>query len=219
MHLAASTSDYLAGASVLVALIGVIVAVAAAVYAKRSADATDEAVGMARTEHQEFLAELRRHARFVLTLTAQNEGPAGVVTTEGSVMPFRLEVGLSNEGTRAAGQTTVNVLFPSRYRPDATWSGPQGGPLEAMASTMATDEMLHDGVSQVEASYLSKVLPRVGRRDHGVLFGQFGVTVPAPGEPPVLVPIRLYADADELANDDKPMVERVFRVRHSQAPS
>ena len=99
MHHAASTSDYIAGASVLVALIGVIVAVAAALYAKRSADATDEAVDMARTEHQEFLAEiLRRRARFVLTLSAQGEGPDGVVRSGGSSLYLRFEVGLAERG-------------------------------------------------------------------------------------------------------------------------
>src|SRR3954451_11998074 len=106
---AASTSDYIAAASVLVALIGVIVAVVAALYAKRSADATDEAVDMARTEHQEFVAQLRRRARFVLTLDVDGASADGeiVTTSDGPTMGVIVRVGLTNVGERAAGQTTM----------------------------------------------------------------------------------------------------------------
>ena len=66
-------------------LAGVALALVAALYAKRSADSTDQAVslardevGMARTEHEEFLRQLRRGRGF--------DSPSGPYTPNPTTM-------------------------------------------------------------------------------------------------------------------------------------
>jgi hypothetical protein len=201
---AASTSDFIATASVLVALIGVIVAVVAALYAKRSADATDEAVGMARTEHQEFLAQLRRRARFALTLDVDEANADGevITTSDGPTTGLVVRVGLKNVGERAAGQTTIRVLVP---RPvGARWTGTRPSVVPER-----TTEQLGVGENQVEAWYVTKVLPRVGLRENPVEAVKIGAHVPSE------LPIRFRADADELAEDDDAVIDRLFVVRRA----
>jgi hypothetical protein len=199
---AASTSDYIAVASVLVALIGVIVAVVAALYAKRSADATDEAVDMARTEHQEFLAQLRRRARFSLTLDVEGADADGEIVTQATTIGLVVRVGLTNVGEKAAGQTTMRVLLPRGS--DARWVGTQ-----TTLDPEPTTELLGVRENEVEASYIEKVLPQVGRRDNPVAALSLGVRVPSE------IPIRFRAAADELADDDDAVIDRLFVVRRA----
>ena len=159
VHLAASTSDFVALIGVIVAVVAAWYAKRSADYAKRSADTADEAVGMARTEHREFLAQLRRRARFSLTLEVDGADADGVIVTQATAIGLVVRVGLTNVGEKAAGQTTMPVFLPRGS--DARWSGAQ-----TTRDPEPTTELLGVGENQVAASYVEKVLPQVGRRDN-----------------------------------------------------
>lgn len=103
-------------------------------YAKRSADSTAEAlslardeVNMAKTEHAEFLRQLRARARFRLLPRPLYPEPDddGVIRVDASTVRVLVEFGLKNVGDRAAGETVLNVLAP-RSVSNFRWSGPRG---------------------------------------------------------------------------------------------
>ena len=206
---AASSSGYVVALVVLVVLIGAIVGVIAVldVKRKRSADATDEAVDAAGPWYREFGARFRRRAKFVLTLDAEGVGADGELVT-GSANPtiVRISVGLTSDAD--AGQTTMQVLVPRAC--DAGWVGARD-----TVAPEPTTEVLRVGEEQVEASYLTKVLPQVGRRDNPVASLTVTVRVPPRGEGAVRIPIRFRAFADELAVGEDPVIDRVFSVRRS----
>ena len=61
----------------------------------------------------------------------------------------------------------------------------------------------------MDASYVEKVLPQVGRRDNPVAALRLVARVPS------VIPIRFRAAADELADDDDAVIDRLFVVRRA----
>jgi hypothetical protein len=200
--------------SLVVAVIGLVVAVAAALWAKQSADAADHTRNMARQEHEVFLRERRARARFTLNLAVRHPTPDkdGVIRTDGSGVFAVVEVGLTNEGDRAAGQTTLKVLAPPQAE-QPMWCGPGGESVSGRRSAADTTETLtdpNDG-SQLTARYLDEVLPRVGQRYHPVR--HFCFRVDLSDRRSVAIPLRFCASADELPDDEPaPVVDEVVRI-------
>jgi hypothetical protein len=189
-------------------------------YAKRSADATNQAltlardeVDMARTEHNEFLRQLQARARLVVELSAKGANDDGVLRMGGTAGTVIVRVGLSNDGERAAGATVINVLVPRRTESFA-WCGPNGEPLPDLPSPEPIPETLTgpDG-REVEAAYIAAELPRVGLKAHLVRFVKFYVTLPQ-DRSDVVVPIYARASADELPDDVDEVTHRLdVRIR------
>jgi hypothetical protein len=191
-------------------------AAAVAVFnARRSANAADESAGLAREEvemmreeHQVWLNRTNARADLHLTLKIVGADDQGVLWTEGSSAFVRVEVGTSNDGERAAGRTTFNVLAPrgTRY---LRWCGPGGEELADVRPPAQTSEALTypDG-RVVESDCLYATLPEVGLRTPEVRFLSFSVNFPEPVEAgaEVVVPIRAKASADELPEDVEEVV-------------
>jgi hypothetical protein len=165
-------------------------------------------------QFREFLRRSRARARFDLTLNAANAAVDGVVRTEGNHLSLRVEVGIDNVGDLAAGQTVINVMFP-RWLDVIGWCGPNGQEIEpARASVAQTSEMLKaaDG-SEVEASYLTKTVERVGTKPGHVLNFMCFVDVPQEGRREI--PFRLKVQADEIPSDvDEYVLGLVVGVEH-----
>jgi hypothetical protein len=206
---------WVALASLVVAVASVIVALRAARDSKRSADATDRAVAlahdeveMARKEHDEFLRGLRARARFRLSLRSRPEPEDGVISVDASTVQVRVEIGLKNEGDRAAGETVLNVVAP-RHVLDFRWCGPQGEAVPDAGPPAETPEELSDAQGRAwPGQYLSKILPRVTRRSHYATFVSLGIVVPRTGERSV--PVKVTAQADELPDDVDEAVEHLM---------
>jgi hypothetical protein len=208
----AATSGYVVALIIFAVLIGVIVGVIAVldVKRKRSADPTDEAVAGAGPWYRVFLARFRSRARFVLTLDAEGAGPGGEVVAPSAdpELVLRVSVGVTNASEADAGQTTMKVLVPRGC--DAQWVGAR-----TTVDPEPTTELLGVGESQVEASYLTMILPQVGRRDNPVATLTMTVRVPPRGEGAAQIPIRFRAFAEELGVGEDPVIDRVFCVRRS----
>lgn len=206
----AASSGYAVAFIVLVVLIGVIVGVIAVldVKQKRSAKAGGEAVDKATPWYREYRARFRRRARFVLTLDAEGVGPSGEVVTASAnpTIGLRISVGLTSDAD--AGRTTMTVLVPRAC--DARWDHAR-----TTLEPEATTELLDVAGEEVEASYLTTVLPQVGRGDNPVATLTVTVHVPPRGEGAVRIPIRFRAFADELGVGEDPAIDRVFSVRRS----
>jgi hypothetical protein len=206
-------------------LAGVLLALVAAWYAKRSADSADKAlalardeVGMARTEHQEFLRQLQARARFRLTPRPVYPPPddEGVLRTDAGTVTVRVEIGLKNDGERAARETVINAVIP-RYVNDFRWSGPSGEMLRDAGPPSPTTEALTDAEGNGHVGqYLALILPSVTRRSHYVRYFQFSIEVLHTGRT-VSVPLRVTAEADELP-DDEPEASEQLMVRVIQHP-
>jgi hypothetical protein len=195
-------------------LAGVLLAVVAAMYAKRSADAANHAVSLARdeinmakAEHSEFLRQLRARARFRLTLRILEPEPGqdGVIRALGSVRVLA-EVGLKNIGERAAGETLLQVIAP-RNVANFRWSGPKGEARPDLLAALETPEELTDDNGKVHlGQYLDRGIERVTRRTYYVAFFAFDVETPPTGVRSV--PVRVTAEADELPDDEPEASER-----------
>ena len=207
---AASRSGFVVALIVFVVLIGLIVGVIAVLdlKRKRSAHATDEAVERAGPWYREFAARFRRRARFLLTLDAEGVGPSGEIVTASAnpTIGLRISVGLTSDAD--AGQTTMQVLVPRGC--DAGWVGATD-----TVEPEPTTEVLAVGEERMEASYLTKVLARVGPGDNPVATLTVAVRVPPRGEGAARIPIRFRAFADELGVGEDPVIDRVFSVRRS----
>ena len=168
-------------------------------------------------QFREFLRRSRARARFALTLTAANADAEGVIRTEGNAASVRVEVGIDNKGTLAAGETVINVMFP-RWLDVLGWCGPNGQEIERARSSIAqTSETLEapDG-SEVEASYLVKTVDRVGTKPGHVFNFMCFVDVPETGR--LEIPLRLKVQADEIPNDVDEYVEDVVIGVEFKAP-
>ena len=180
------------------------------------------ALRMGHTEHREFLARLRARADFVGTVKFPQAADTGdeVVTlvTEGNSGNIRIEVGLKNEGDRAAGFTVLNLVVPAWARHSVRWSGPLGEELGTRSPPAETDEQLTDPAGETTgAVYLALELPRVARRPHYVKFAWLQFDVQPGGER--WVPVRFTAQADELPDDiDEISVRRTLRILHAGHP-
>lgn len=194
------------GAS-LTGAIGLVIAVAAALYAKRSAESAKEAVAVARAqfelmeeEHQWLSTERKASADLAITLTCPIADEDGVVRTSATSTNAPIEIGIENTGDKAAGPTTVNLLAPTTL-PHLRWTGPNGEDEPDGSRTAKTSEpLIDDAGKHVDAKYLSKQLPRVGVRDHIVLFVRFSADTP-PGSEPFHIPFKATASADEMPGD------------------
>lgn len=180
------------------------------------------ALGMSFSEHREFLARLRARADFVGTVrfpqAADTDGEIVTLITEGNGGTIRIEVGLKNQGDRAAGLTVLNLIVPAWAREFLTWSGPLGQDLAERSTPAPTDERLSDptGVS-MDAVYLALELPRVARRPHYVKFARLQFDVAIGGER--WVPVRFTVQADELPDDvDELSVRRTLRILQASHP-
>jgi hypothetical protein len=199
-------------------LAGLALAAVAAWYAKRSSDATDRAVSlardeveMARAEHAEFLRQLQARAKFQFTVRPTPEpGDDGVIRVDATVACVTVEIGLRNVGERAAGETLVNAIAPRDLR-EFRWSGPHGEVRPDDSDPAETREELTDDDGRVyPGQYLDKELPRVTRRPYYVTWVTLMVEVPAQGVRSV--PLRFTAEADELP-DEEPLVSETLMLR------
>jgi hypothetical protein len=201
-------------------LAGVLLAIVAALYAKRSADATERAVSLARdevnmakAEHVEFLRQLGAKARFELTLRILQPEPEddGVIRAVGSVRVL-VEIGVKNVGQRAAGETLIQVIAP-RNIANFRWSGPKGEQrpdLLAGAALETPEELTDDNGTVHLGQYLDRGLERVTRRTYYVAFFVLDVETPPTGVRSV--PVRVTAEADELP-DDEPEASARWMIR------
>lgn len=188
-------------------------------YAKRSADHTREAVGLARDEvqmgreeHNEFLRELRARARFRLSLRTWPEPDEdGVIRQDATAVGVRVEIGLNNDGDRVASETVLNVVAPRRLA-DFRWSLANGGLVSAARPSADTPEELTDDDGRAwPGQYLDKTIPRVSRRSHYADWVLVSVEVPRDGVRSV--PLRVTAQADELPDDiDEEVANLMIRV-------
>jgi hypothetical protein len=200
-------------------LAGVALALVAALYAKRSADSTDQAVQlardevqMAREEHNEFLRELRARAKFRLSLrTWPGPDADGVIREDATIVHVRVEIGLKNDGAQVAGETVLNVVAP---RPLAgfRWCLPNGGLVpDARPPADTPEELTDDEGRPWPGQYLDKTIARVSRRSHYAAFVLVSIDVPRDGVRSV--PLRVTAQADELPDDiDEEVASLMIRV-------
>ena len=126
------------------------------------------ALAMAWREHRVFIKRLKARARLEVTLrVVQPPGVrGGLVEIDGTAGTIIIEVGLRNYGERAAGATTVNVLFPERA--DVRWCGPRGEDMGPESNRSIPSGETLDVANQTEpprAWYLTKQSPRVSLRD------------------------------------------------------
>jgi hypothetical protein len=211
-----------AWAALILAALSFVVAIAALVYAKRSADAAAATLAlardetkMARAEHEEFLRTLRARARFKLRFRFTPEADEdGVIRTGGTVIRMRIEILLKNEGERTAGETVVNVVASRGM--GLRWSDPRGSELPDATAAAETPEQLTDAEGKVRpAEYLAVTLPKVTLRSWYAKFATLYFDVPAEGE--MSVPLRVTAQADELPDDIDEEVEHIMlRVARSR---
>jgi hypothetical protein len=195
---------------------GVILAIVAALYAKRSADSTDKAVALARdevnmakTEHAEFLRQLQARARFELTVRPTPEPENGVIRVDATEVQLRLRILLRNVGDRAASESVINVVAPVGLVGELRWCGPGGEQKRDASPPADTPETLTDAEGQTwPARYLSMTFPKVTRRSVYLTFATMSVQVPREGERSV--PIRVTAEADELPDDEPEASERLM---------
>jgi hypothetical protein len=180
------------------------------------------ALGMSFSEHREFLARLRARADFTGTVkfppADDTDGDIVTLVTEGNGGTIRIEVGLKNQGNRAAGLTVLNLIAPAWTRNSLSWSGPQGQALDVRSPPAPTDEQLTDPTgASTDAVYLALELPRVARRPHYVKFARLNFDVAVGGER--WLPVRFTAQADELPDDvDELSVRRTLRILHASHP-
>jgi hypothetical protein len=218
LSVAAQDPHWIEYVGALGGLAGVVLAVVAAAYAKRSADSADHAlslardeVGMARTEHPQFLRELRARARFRLSVKMiPTPGGDGVIREPATIVRLRLEVGLKNEGDRAAGETVLNVIAPRGLVGDFRWSGPQGELKPGASGPADAPETMTDADGKDwPAHYLALTIPRVTRRSPVAAFATMTVEVPRQGDVRS-VPLRVTADADELPEGEPEASEKLM---------
>lgn len=203
-------------ANLVVALVSLLLAGGALIYAKRAADAADASLTLtreeaqrSRLEHEEFLRQLRARARFEVTLTAEGADENGVITSDATVIYVTVEVGLRNVGEKAAGPTFINLLVPrsiTHFRLMTAAGGEDPQQARPVPETLAADG------DEVAAQYLSMERERTPRRTSFVRRAFLQVPVPDAGES--VVPLRVKVESDDLADDEPEVVrEMLLRVR------
>jgi hypothetical protein len=194
-----------------------IVSLGALWFSKVASDAANQDLAMARQEHREFLTQLQARARFKLRIRVPRADDDGVYRVAAASANITAEIGLKNDGTRAATATLLNVMVPRSV--PVRWCGPNGEELPDVAGPAETGECLMDATGKEQpAHFLSFEIPRVGRRPHYVKFFRLSVSaVPPPGEE-LSIPIKVTADADELPDDEPELSGTLMlRVVHPQA--
>lgn len=181
------------------------------------------ALGISFSEHREFLATLRARANFVGTVKFpqaddDGEGPIATYITTGTGGQVIIEVGLKNNGQRAATVTVFNLVVPAWAKSRLRWTGARGEELGEPSRVAPTDELLIDPTgATTESVYLALELPRVARRPHYVKFAALQFDVPVGGQR--WIPIRFTAQADELPDDVEELsLRRTLRILHASHP-
>jgi len=166
------------------------------------------ALVIAFREHREYMKQLQARARFTLRLRPLRADDDGVIHTKGSKAYVIVEIGLKNDGNRAAGPTVINVVAP-RHLETLRFCGPSGEELPATQAPAEAAETLVDAQGgRMSSKFLSTELPRVSLRPHYLKFARFPVDVPDQGE--ANVPLRVTAQADELPDDVSEVSERLL---------
>lgn len=217
--------------AITIGLIGVLVGALALVYSARASKIAKDTLDVTREEHelaqaqhdldrQQFeqeQVEQAARADFKLTIgfvDADAESDGGIITTSGSTIWVRLQIGIENVGTRAAGPTKVNVLVPARYGNGTAlrWCNADGTEGLDLPAAAITAELVGEGDAASPATYLSRRLQSVSRRGADVMFIRMAVSPPTDGH--IELPVRAKAQADELPDDiDEVILDRVLRVR------
>lgn len=212
----------IAVASLIVAAVSLVLAALARRDSKRSAEASAtsaeiarEQRDMMREEHEVWLEQV--HARSDLELTMKTAGADddGILRTEGSGVFIRVEVGIANRGSRAAGPTVLNVLAP-RHTRHLRWSGPLGEEIDRPLVAQTPETLTSPDGAVREADFLSQRLETVRRASPEVRFVSFSVDFPQPLQEgdEVVVPLRAKASADEQPEDASEVsVDHLVRVR------
>lgn len=158
-------------------------------------------------QFREFLRRSRARAEFIVIPKTQNANSDGVLRTEGTVVSGRVEIGIKNNGRKAAGETLVNVVYPRRY--EARWCGAMGEESEASSSPTPTSEVLVDQDREYDdCIFLSRIVPRIGTKPHHTLYFQFTMLdVPEQPDRELRVPVRIRVQADELPDDIEEYVQ------------
>jgi hypothetical protein len=219
--------DLLAIVSLAIAGIGLIVAILAAVLAKRAADSADDSLKIGRdaldvareeakrskVEHDEFRRQMEARARFDVTVRALPPADEdGMFVLDATSVNVHVEIGISNKrGDKAAHTTTVNVLVPENTQ-NIRWSGPRGEPRPTESSEMlwTSETLTNAGGNVLAVEYLSRQLPRITRRTHYLV--HVTLSLPIPDRLTRSVPIRVRVESDDLP-DDQPEVVVDYMLR------
>jgi len=179
------------------------VAVIAAVVAALAAVATAVFEGV---QQRVFLNQLRAHANFSLTLSlvpgSFQPPPAGsdslAFSAPREANQALVQVGITNSGSRAASETTINLLVPATVQAAYPCDGGGNRAVDRGRSPLLpTDEtLLSEAGAPLPARWVSTTCPRVSTRTPVLVF--FFVQVPASSGH---VPIRVKVQCDELAED------------------
>jgi hypothetical protein len=197
------------GGDTLLAILGLAVAAAALAVALIALGIARRQLTIDERQHEEFLRVAGAYADFILRLRFPYAEDDGVVYTEASGGRTVLEIGLNNGGTKAAGPTLINVVFPSEVF--AQWCGPNGEDIaETSKNPAPAGERFQYRGEEVGGSFLSQVMPNVGLRPHYTKHVRF--VWGGADEGPVEIPFIVKAQADELIEDEV-VEEIVFHGR------
>ncbi|MBI2690568.1 MAG: hypothetical protein HYX29_01290 [Solirubrobacterales bacterium] len=205
-------TDCLAIASVLVSAIGLVIALAAAWYAKRAVDIAEDQFNLARDEHDEWKKDRAKHPEIKIEIHPVQDLPDGVMKSDASASGIRLIVGIWNEGNLPAGPTTVNVLAPEWLSLNTMlpfhWCGPNGEEIHgtgAIPTPIHTAEKIKDvDGEEYPVRYLNFTLDRVGTSAHPVLYAAAHFEIPAAGM------VRKIPFIARASTDDSPPAEARF---------
>jgi hypothetical protein len=200
----------------VVAAIGLVVALAAAREARRASDAAAESLDMARNEHDVFLAQLQG-AAFSLTLRAPDGDEHGVVETGMSSPDVDVAIGVKNTGSKAARECVITLMVPEHVG-GPRWTVPPPGIPEVIEETTERLAPIGGEAKGPRGKWISRHHPYIGRRSEYEFRGYFHVDhLPEGGR--LEIPVRAKAESDDMPDDmPEPFVDAIITVQSTVTP-
>jgi hypothetical protein len=204
---------------IVVGVLSFLVAIAAVWVARRSLGNAEEHLGMARTEHSEFMRQLNARADLEVEAYLHDMPPMenGALEASDAEVTIRWRMGIKNIGAKPANDVGVNFLVPQAGILALHWAAESGQATydPAMHGPMTTSEELVGGDhSRHPAQYLIREIRRVTRRSHFVFFAGCRATMPEQPGQERTVPYKFKVWSDDLPDDVEASVfEREVTLR------
>jgi hypothetical protein len=142
------------------------------------------ALAMNYIQFREFMREARAKAEFNIRLGSPGAEEvardADLQFVEGGHGRVRVRLDIRNVGDRSASETLINVGAPPMTR-NLRWCGPEGEKVVVTDPHFEPDTPVRVQGVELHSVWLSKVLPRFGRKRSIVLYFEFDVDVPEGG--------------------------------------
>jgi hypothetical protein len=186
------------GGGLLIALGSMLLAWKSSKASEAAADAAEESLSIARTQHQAFVKTLRAHANFAVSIYQSGDG---LVESDANRVELQWLIKIENTGDKPAKEVVVIFVAPRAVR-GLAWLEDEGDSLlseRGGAHDVRENLVAADG-SEDEAQAVVKIARHIGRFTKYSRVGGIIDLSSTVGES-IVIPVQVKVGSDDLPED------------------